>query len=136
MCSSARGMPGGCLGCDARGGMPAVGCLRSPAICFFGRPAQARCYRMGSCPVDTACDAPWLLQVWRRSVAARKATVARQVLSKNLFILHPVFREAILKVRGGSPEIEANACGGLHLTRSVHAWCAGCALCCVTRSAC
>ena len=38
-------------------------------------------------------------QVWRRSVATRKAAAARQVLSKNLFILHPVFREAILKVR-------------------------------------
>lgn len=41
------------------------------------------------------------LKVWRRAVSTRKVSGAREALTKNHFLLHPVFRGAILKVRSG-----------------------------------
>ncbi|GFH18561.1 uncharacterized protein HaLaN_15387, partial [Haematococcus lacustris] len=36
-------------------------------------------------------------KVWRRGVASRKATASRHGLAKHLFVLHPIFRAAILR---------------------------------------
>jgi hypothetical protein len=53
------------------------------------------------CLMDCTCA--W--QVWRRSVAARKGAAAREAVSKNLFVLHPVFCCAILRIRHACEEL-------------------------------
>lgn len=38
-------------------------------------------------------------------MSGRKASAAREALGKNLFFLHPVFREALLRVRAACDEL-------------------------------
>lgn len=38
-------------------------------------------------------------QIWRRFVSSRKARSAKEVLQKSLFMLNPVFRVALVRMR-------------------------------------
>jgi hypothetical protein len=49
---------------------------------------------------------PWP-QVWRRGVIARKTSHAREVLTKQSFLLNPVFRAALLRVRGACESLSS-----------------------------
>ena len=50
-------------------------------------------------------------RMWRRAVYSRKARSVREALQKQLFLLNPVFRDALLKIRKSCRWVGGGATG-------------------------